>query len=194
VETNPQGGDMQVFTITNNCVFPYTIADKKGENTWNIQVGEIGEGRSVSYFNNFIPLNPIYLGCNLFKVSEIIGNTFDCLVVVKCLAPFRNKGKVDGDVNVNYCPNCFKESEENLIFCKFCGKSLHRNHKKNPMSGFVSGIVANGEFGDLGYFRQFVGFLRINEILSVKTAWEKKDFVYRKYFGYSGDKLIEVFR
>lgn len=186
---------MQVFTITNNCVFPYIIANFSKENLWCVRVGEIGEGRSYSEYTDFVPVNPVLLGSSLFKITKIEGNQDKCLIFVKCEASLRGKGRIDGDILDHYCHKCIKTLSSNLRICNFCGGVGSRNHKNNPIEVKASGIVANGIYGDLGYFRQVIGLLDIDCIFSIKLCWNKNQQVdSRKYFKFDGVKLLEIFR
>ena len=185
---------MQVYTITNSYVFPYITAKKSETDLWSISLGELGEGRSLCNFTDFRPENPILIGGGFYKITNIEGPENKCIIFVKCEASLRGTGRIDGDIQDYYCHRCIRTLKEFARFCSLCGRVISVSHTKNPIQVLARGIVANGKYGDLGYFKQILGTLEKDCVFSIKICWGRSNTEFRKYFIYNGNTLVEVFR
>jgi hypothetical protein len=184
---------MKVFTITNQTVFPYIVVQKKeiesGE-SYEITVGEEGEGRKLGFFKDFRPLVSQKLSQIHFKITEIEGENNQCLIVVKYTPGMRGKSYYNGAIKDFYCSRCIKNCEFGQKLCSVCLITTSVSLFHSPLIEIASGVSALGKYGDLGYFTQKIGYLKKDEILSIKASTSKHyQELSRKFYQFNGEGI-----
>lgn len=184
---------MKVFTITNQTVFPYIVALKQEEiegERYAIFVGEEGEGRKLGFFQDFRPIVPQKLSKIHFKITEIEGESNQCLIVVKYTPGMRGKSYYNGAIKDFYCSRCIKNCEFGQKLCSVCLITTSISLYPSPLKELASGVSALGKYGDLGYFLQKIGHLKKDEILSIKASTSRHyQELSRKFYKFDGKDL-----
>lgn len=184
---------MKVFTVTNQTVFPYIVALKQEEiegERYAIFVGEEGEGRKLSLFADFKEVKSQKLSKIHLKITEIEGAEDRCLVVVKYTPGMRGRSFYNGGIKQFYCSRCIKTCEYGQQFCSSCKITTSLSLYPSTLIEIQSGVSALGRYGDLGFFTQKIGYLKLNEILSIKASASKfYQELSRKFYQFDGENL-----
>jgi len=185
---------MKVFTITNQTIFPYIVALKNEEydgERYEIFVGEEGEGRKISKFYDFTPTNSKKLSNLHLKITEIEGNNRQCLIVVKYTPGMRGRSYYNGGIKEFYCSRCIVNCDFGQQFCSSCNFPISICLFPSPLIELKSGVSALGRYGDLGFFIQKIGYLKVNEILSIKASTSKfYQELSRRFYMFDGENLL----